>query len=201
MKQKIKDLIQLMSKLIDEMVGRVYEGLMKNDIYILDSVLDKERRLDAHEKEISGIITKLPRDLKDEDRKEYVLEGQIAANIERMGDELRALVERIELKIAEKLYFSDEGISQYAEVFEKMKTSVGLIVEYLGKGKAENLDLVLTNGDEIKALIEKYRKLHMERLTKGICNPRASSMFFDMLDYTGNVARHCTNIAKISKEK
>ena len=82
-----------------------------------------------------------------------------------------------------------------------MRQSLDLTVKFLDEEKIELLDMILKNGDEIKELIEKYRIEHMERLAKGICEPRAANMYFDMLDFTGNIARHCTNIARAHKEQ
>jgi len=200
MNGEIKVRIQEMSGIISEMIDLVFRGFMENDMHILDKSLDKERALDDLEKEIAAGIVKLSKGLSDRERKKLVIAGQIAENIERMGDELRYLTERIELKIADKLYFSDKGVEQYKEVFEKMQRSVSLIVRFLGDDDAEVLDKVLENGDQIKELIERYRAEHIDRLARGICEPRAANMYFDMLDFTGNIARHCTNIARISKK-
>ncbi|NQT23244.1 MAG: hypothetical protein HQ579_07420, partial [Candidatus Omnitrophica bacterium] len=167
----------------------------------LDSALNKERILDDLETDITNAIFKSGKNLDENKRKEMVLIGQTAENLERMGDELRSLMERIEIKIAEKLYFSETGIEQYKNVFEKMHKSVQLTVEFLREDGKGVLDTVEQNGEEIKKMIEKYRVEHMERLTKGICKPRAANMFFDMLDFTGNIARHCTNIARTCKEQ
>jgi len=201
MKKDLKKYLTDMSKIIGEMVDLVYKGLMENDAHYLDSALNKERILDNLETDITTDIFKSGKKLDEKERKEMVLIGQTAENLERMGDELRSLMERIEIKIAEKLYFSETGIEQYKNVFEKMHKSVQLTVEFLREDGKGVLDTVEQNGEEIKKMIEKYRVEHMERLTKGICKPRAANMFFDMLDFTGNIARHCTNIARTCKEQ
>jgi hypothetical protein len=46
-------------------------------------------------------------------------------------------------------------------------------------------------------LVERYRAEHMERLVKGVCTPMAANMFFDMLDFTGNIARHSSYVVKL----
>jgi len=189
-----------MAAIVKEMVDITYSGLDKNDIHILDGVLGKERELDAIEEEIIADIVALSKKLDEAAKKKLVVWGQIAQNLERMGDEFRSLVERIEIKISDRLQFSEEGSSQYKEVFNTMKKSVDLLVKFLNTGNPGLLDEILANGDVIKKLVEKARSAHLERLTKGICQARASNMYFDMLDFTGNIARHCTNIARVSKE-
>lgn len=199
MKDERQDSLLKMSKTIMEMVDLVYKGFMENDVHYLDSALNKERIVDDLEKEITASLIKTSGGLKDLERKQLVLLGHIAQNFERMGDELRYLIERVEIKIAEELFFSEIGLKQYQEVFEKMRSSVTLVDKFLGENARALLDQIKKNGDEMKQLVEQYRVEHLDRLTRGICQPRAANIFFDMLDFTGNIARHCTNIARIHK--
>ena len=201
MKEKITADLKKMADIILDMVELVYQGFMENDAHYLNRALNKERIMDDLEKEITISVVEISKTLDEKSRGELVLLEQTAQNIERMGDELRYLMERMEIKVAENLFFSDIGVEQYKDVFEKMKKSLKLTVEFLNKNKKDLLDAILKNGDNIKASIEKYRKEHLERLTKGICEVRAANMYFDMLDFTGNIARHCTNIARTYKER
>lgn len=201
MKAKFEESIRQMSSILKEMTDLVYKGFMENDEYYLTRALNKERVVDDLEKEVTANIIELSQKSDTKTKKDFVLLGQVAENLERMGDELRYLMERMEIKILEKLFFSDIGVEQYKEVFSIMQKSVDLTVSFLNNNNKADLDKILKNGLEIKDLIEKYRTEHMERLTKGICQPRAANMYFDMLDFTGNVARHCTNIARVYKSK
>ena len=199
MKEKIILKINEMALLLSEMVQLVYQGFMENDNHYLNTALDKERIMDNLEKEVTLAVVEGSRNLDERARTEYIALQQVAENIERMGDELRSLMERIEIKIAEDLFFSDLGVEQYLDVFERMRRSVTLTVAYVTAGRKENLEEVLRNGDGVKEAVERYRAEHLVRLTKGICEPRAANMYFDMLDFTGNIARHCTNIARTHK--
>ncbi len=199
MKNEFQNSLLKMSKVIMEMVDLVYKGFIENDTHYLDSALNKERIVDDLEKEITASLIKPSGELKDLERKQLILLGQIAQNFERMGDELRYLIERIEIKIAEELFFSEIGFKQYQEVFEKMRSSVTLVDKFLGEKARALLDQIKKNGDEMKQLVEQYRVEHLDRLTRGICQPRAANIFFDMLDFPGNIARHCTYIARIHK--
>ncbi|MBN1404917.1 MAG: hypothetical protein JW946_00165 [Candidatus Omnitrophica bacterium] len=200
MKNGFKKTLAQMVKTVAEMVNLVYQGFIENEAHYLDRALNKEVILDNLEKQVMADIVAFSKDMNKQAQQEAVLCGQIAQNIERMGDEVRSLIERIEIKIAEKLLFSEIGVKQYEEVFKRMSESVKLTADFLSQGDTGALEAILKNGNSIKSLIESYRKEHMERLTKGICEPRAANMYFDMLDFTGNIARHCTNIARINKE-
>jgi len=201
MKERIIANIKKMTSILSEMIELVYQGFMENDAHYLNRALNKEHIMDDLEKEITISIIQVFKTLDKKEQKEFIFLEQAAQHIERMGDELRYLMERMEIKIAENLFFSEMGVEQYKETFEKMRKSVNLTIEFLNEDKHELLKMILKNGDEIKETVEKYRTEHLERLAKGICKPRAANMYFDMLDFTGNIARHCTNIARIYKEK
>ena len=201
MKEKIVVNLKKMTNTLSKMIDLVYQGFMENDTQYLNRALNKENIMNDLEKEITDSVVQLSRTLDEKGQKEFVLLVQVAQNLERMGDELRYLMERLEIKIVEDLLFSDIGVEQYKDTFEKMRKSVNLTIEFLDKNKNELLEAILKNGDDVKEAVEKYREEHLRRLTKGLCKPRAANMYFDMLDYMGNIARHCTAIARIYKEK
>ena len=201
MKEKIVVDLKKMTNTLSEMIDLVYQGFMENDTQYLNRALNKENIMNDLEKEITDSVVQLSKTLDEKGQKEFVLFVQVAQNLERMGDELRYLMERLEIKIVEDLLFSDIGVEQYKDTFEKMRKSVNLTIEFLDKNKNELLETILKNGDDVKETVGKYRKEHLVRLTKGLCKPRAANMYFDMLDYMGNIARHCTAIARIYKEK
>jgi Na+/phosphate symporter len=113
-----------------------------------------------------------------------------------MGDEAASLVERVEIKNAEHLLFSEIGVAQFNETYKVMKKSVDMMRIFL-KGRSEELrERIIDNGFSVKALVQRYREEHTERLVKGICTPMAANMYFDMLDFTGNLARHASGVVK-----
>jgi phosphate:Na+ symporter len=201
MREKIIANLNKMTDILSEMIDLVYQGFIENDAHYLNRALNKEQILDDLEKMITTSIIQDAQTLDQKGQKELVLSERAAQDIEQMGDELRYLMERMEIKIVENLLFSDIGLEQYKDVFEKMRKSVSLTIEFLNQNKSEFLERILNNGDEVKEAVEKYRTEHLKRLTEGICQPRAANMYFDMLDFTGNIARHCTDIARTYKEK
>jgi len=201
MEERLRESIQKMAKVLKTMVDLVYQGFMENDESYLNSALNKERIVDDLERGVTSSIIELSKKSDGKTKKEFILLGQAAENMESMGDELRYLMERIEIKIIEKLLFSEKGVEQYKEIFSKMHRSVSLLADFFENDKDEDLKEILDNGLTLKDTIEKYRAEHMDRLINGVCQPRAANIFFDMLDFTGNIARHCTNIARIYKGK
>ena len=69
--------------------------------------------------------------------------------------------------------------------------------EYLRSQNEALKESTIKNGFHVKDLVERYRKEHADRLVQGDCTPMAANMYFDMLDFTGNIARHASNIVKL----
>ena len=178
-----------------EILELVDKGFMENKAEFLTKAMYLEREINETEKALTRGILGLSKSVKD--KKELAAIAQMVETFERMGDEAANLIERIEIKVAEKLLFSDIGVEQFNETYRTMKRSVEMLKEFL-KGRDGGLkERVIDNGFHVKELVERFRREHAERLVKGECTELGANMYFDMLDFTGNLARHASNIVKL----
>lgn len=193
----IKSEIIGMAKKVYEMLESIERGFMENRAEILAGAMKKEHEINDMEKLLTQNILDLSKNSNNNNRKDLVALAQVIEMLERMGDEATCLIERIEIKIAESLLFSDLGVEQFNETYGSMKKSVELMIEFL-KGKDSGLrERIIANGFHVKELVERYRREHADRLVQGLCSPMGANMYFDMLDFTGNLARHSSNIVKL----
>jgi phosphate:Na+ symporter len=195
---KMKTDVMGMAGALYDMLQLVEKGFMEHKEEYLSSAMDKEREINEMEKALTKRVMELSKQAKpDKDRKNLVVVAQVVETLERMGDEASNLVERIEVKNAEHLLFSEIGVTQYNETYETMKRSVEMLCAFLSGHDGELGKKIIDNGFSVKELVERYRHEHMERMVKGVCTPISANMFFDMLDFTGNIARHSSNIVKL----
>lgn len=192
---EIKTKIASMGKTVYGILELIEKGFMENEAGFFSGAMKEEGVLNEAQKLLTKNILELSKTSKD--KKELVILEQVVETLERMGDEAAGLTERIEMKVAEKLLFSDEGVEQFNETYHAMKKSVDMMREFLKSGDPCLKERIIDNGFHVKELVERYRKEHTERLVKGICTPMAANMYFDMLDFTGNLARHSSNIVKL----
>ncbi|MFC1592505.1 PhoU domain-containing protein [Candidatus Omnitrophota bacterium] len=175
-----------------------FDGFMKNDLDILTNVIKEEQNL-------TEIFNALTRSIVESSKKEIskiektVVLGlvDIISDIERIGDCCVSLVERMEYKIREELFFSDIAVEEYRELCTKVEPFLSKTAEVIIT--AENQDLtkrLIADEVSINQLVEKYRLAHIHRLAEGICDSRASTMYLDMLDFTREIVHHCASIAK-----
>ncbi len=175
----------------------IEKGFMGNRLELLALAIKEEHLVNEMEKILTKNIIEISKGSSADARKDLALMGQIVETLERMGDEAANLIERIEIKVVEKLLFSDLGLKEFNETFGVMKRSVEMMIEFLKNRDVGLKDRIIDNGFHVKELVERYRKEHFERLVQGICTPMAANMFFDMLDFTGNLARHSSSIVKL----
>ena len=196
--KEIRDRIILMADKVYGGLLLIEKGFMDNKLEPLALAIKEEHLVNEMEKTLSRHIIDISKQASGpDDREKMALMGQIVETLERMGDEATNLVERIEIKVAEKLLFSDLGVQEFDETFGAMKRSVGMMIEFLKRPDPALKDRIIDNGFHVKELVERYRKEHFERLVQGICTPMAANMYFDMLDFTGNLARHSSSIVKL----
>lgn len=185
-----------MADMTSEILDLVSKGFMEHKMEFLNSAMKKEHELNDKEKELTRDILNISKQTKG-NLEELSALAQMIETLERMGDEAASLIERIEIKITEKLLFSEEGVEQFNETYDAMRQSVAMMKQFLTNKQPELKKKILDNGFHVKFLVERYRKEHADRLVKGLCTPMGANMYFDMLDFTGNLARHASNIVKL----
>lgn len=197
----IKEIREKIILMTDKVYGSLLlteKGFMENKLESLADAIKEEHFINEMEKILTKEIIDLSKVAKDaKERNNLALLEQVVETLERMGDEAANLIERIEIKVVEHLLFSDLGVQQFNETFNAMKRSVEMMRKFLNKASPELKDRIIDNGFHVKGLVERYRKEHFDRLIQGICTPMAANMYFDMLDFTGNLARHSSNIVKL----
>ncbi len=196
--REIKKGVIMMAEKICSMVGLVARGFMERKPEFLSGAMKIEGEINDMEKSLTKDVLDLSKASKSAtERKELIALQQAVEMLERMGDEAASLVERIEIKNAEKLLFSDRGVEEFNETYAAMTRSVEMMRDSLKGADPAIRKKIIDNGFQVKELVERYRVEHTDRLVRGICTPMAANMYFDMLDFTGNIARHSSNIVKL----
>ncbi|MFH0764653.1 MAG: PhoU domain-containing protein [Candidatus Omnitrophota bacterium] len=184
-----------MADMVGEIIELTEKGFMENKAEFLTDAMAKESQINEAEKSLTKNMLELS--ARSKDKKGLAALQQNVEMLERMGDEVASLVERIEVKVAEKLLFSEKTVEEFNETYKAMKQSVAMMREFLRTKDPAQKARIIDNGFHVKDLVERYRKEHADRLIQGLCTPMGANMYFDMLDFTGNLARHASNIVKL----
>jgi phosphate:Na+ symporter len=189
--------IEEMAGLALSMLKTMYDGFMKHDLDILLGVLNDEARLNDMEKAITLALIDLSKGkISDSDKKNIMLLTNIVADLEEIGDYVKDMIERIEIKIQENLLFSDEALSEYKHLYSVVEAGLSDVVNSLKMNDKNFAKRALGDEGHVDDLVQKYRQTHTQRLISGICLPFACNMFLNLLDFSAQIYHHTKIIAQ-----
>ena len=197
-KAELREIVSLRQKTI-EMLERVqimfrtnFDGLMKNDISILDQVLKDETKINEVYNDLTSSAIKISKEKLSDETERIIMDlVKIICAIEKMGNLCVGLVERIEYKISENLLFSETAVQEYKELCDIIDKILSDTIEAVKTNDRELGKKILKNKSSLYVLIEKSRANHIDRSAKGICDKWAKVRYLDMLDFIKEIAAHC----------
>jgi phosphate:Na+ symporter len=194
---KIKSSLAQMSRIALKMWQETHTAFIKHDLEMLSGVLDEEEKLNAMEEELTtSLVEFVRRATVKKDKARALAYADVVADLELIGDYCKDILERVEIKIEEKLLFSDDAVKEYEELYQITELAIKEIAEALDKDKLGSVKKVLKGEGHIDKMVDEYRRRHNQRLIDGICSPLACNMFLNMLDFTAAVYYHAKKIAR-----
>jgi len=193
----IKEKVNLMAKASLSMWKFTYDAFIEHDVDFITKALEEETKLNALEDEINSCIIDLGKtNYSTEDKLKIITYADIAADFEMIGDYCKDILERIQIKIEERLLFDEVAVFEYKELYNKTKDALEEVVFVLEKDNPALVKEVLRNQEHIDSMVDVYRNNHNHRLIAGLCSPMGCNMYLNMLDYTAAVYYHIKKIAK-----
>ena len=192
-----KKKISSMSALALSMWKQTHKAFMEHNLDLLSKVLEDENKLNDFEKEIAAELVGLARSIQDEKEKVRILAyAEVVEDLELIGDYCKDILERVQIKIEEKLMFTDEAVTEYEVLYKKTEDALEEINLALEKDNLSLVRDVLKGQQHIDSLVDEYRSRHNERMIDGLCVPISCNMFLNMLDFTAAVYYHAKKIAR-----
>ncbi len=192
----IREKINQMVDLVYLMLTSTFKGFMEHDVDILTDVLKQEQNLNDMERSLSFSLVEISKAKPKVVDKRYVaLLAEIVANLEEIGDYIKDMIERIEIKIQERLFFSEEALSEYSHLYDVVQTALSDVVKSLKVNDKNFARRILGDEEHVNRLLIRYRDAHTKRLISGVCDPRAGNMFLNLLDFTAQIFHHTKAVA------
>lgn len=193
----VKREIASMAQLALSMWQKTHRAFMEHSLELLTEVLTEENKLNDLEKKITIDLVEISRAcVKRSEKAEAVVYADVVGDLEMIGDYCKDILERVQIKIEERLLFSDEAVKEYEKLYAVSEAALRDIAEALDKNKPALARAVIKNEKEIKKLVTVYRRRHTQRLVDGVCSPLACNMFLNMLDFTAAIFQHADAVAK-----
>ncbi|MGI6096731.1 MAG: Na/Pi cotransporter family protein [Dethiobacteria bacterium] len=187
-----------MAKIAREMISESMDAFFKNDLKKLQHVLQMEELVDDLEKQITVYLAELSQHSLTKQQTQSIQGLMSAANdLERIGDHAEVILQRTQLKIEDKLPFSEMGLKELRDIYTKVEAMLDRAIESFDQEDKALAREVIEEDDVIDNLERKLRKNHINRINEGSCYPPSGVLYLDLLSSFERVADHATNIAEL----
>ncbi|MGM9971358.1 MAG: Na/Pi cotransporter family protein [Anaeroplasmataceae bacterium] len=171
--------------------------------YSFEHIPGAVEKAEAYEHEINGLDKKIhdylvqiaAQDLTKEQTNMLSKYLDTIKDLERIGDHCSNIVEFFNQRYEAKLYLSKNGTEELHTMFEKLHEMVDNAYIAVRDWNLDAAQIVVDDEEYVDDMEEKYRKHHVERLTKGICSVSNLDYYVDILSNLERVGDHTHNIA------
>jgi len=150
---------------------------------LVEEIHDKETSLTAH-------LVHLPV-TSPETLKVLIL---VPGRLERVGSLLESILNVSMLKARYGTLVTDSAMSELQQLFGVFTEMLATLRDAVTTCDKQLLDHMVALNAQLAQMILDFADAHEVRLMKGVCSPRASSLYLDILDSMRNANRHIRSI-------
>lgn len=136
-----------------------------------------------------------------EERVRVVQQQSILAHLQIIAENLAGFAEPLQKKIADGILFSDKGVAQTNQIFDRLAGILRSLLDTLKTGNEVLKRYVVEESHQLSQNCNDFATEHEARLVEGLCLPQAAPIFLAILDRTRTIARHALDIAQMRPPK
>ncbi|MFN3531526.1 MAG: hypothetical protein ACK41Q_03295 [Candidatus Brocadia sp.] len=165
------------------------DGFMKHKVAMIDEANKVSQAIHDEENELISLLSNkaAKSGVNNESIKSLM---SVVSHIEMATNGLDNILQHVKTKVNEGVLFSDKGVNEISHLFrdalDMLKTAGDIILtrnEVLKK-------YVVDKYGSINQAIDAYSEEHEERLIKGLCQPKSSSLYLSIVDALAKVVWH-----------
>ncbi len=180
---------------------RAMNAFLAMDVKAADKVFYTEKNIDIITHEIIEYLAQITRrELTPDQAEDYNRLLHAVNDIERVGDHSENIVELLINGVDNGIKMSDAAKNELAEMAELVVATFRMSIEAFEEKDLAKAQMVLTMEDKIDYMEKTLRKLHIDRLSDGRCQPFAGIVFLDVNNTLERVGDHASNIAKVVRD-
>mgnify|MGYP000144459184 FL=1 len=190
-----------MGKIVRENLSTAMEAVQEADAEKIRLVIENEKIINNLNHDITTYLIDLSQqDVSDQSQVRIQALMNAITDIERVGDHAENISELAQYRIDNEVSFSETAQKElkhiYDMVFMTYRTSLDAI-KTVDRSLMEQVEVVEAQVDQLE---KEYRKAHISRLNKGLCEPRAGIIFLELISNLERVSDHAMNIAALVDE-
>lgn len=187
--ENIKQRISNMCYKAESILNLCVDGFIKQKVEVIN---EAKNLIVAVRNEENELIKLLSDTASSSDADKGLIKTLIAivSNIEMAIDGLDSVLQHIKTKAGEGILFSDKAVNEICHLF---KETLG-ILRNAGDAITTKSDIlrkhIIDKYMNLNEIVDAYSEEHEERLIKGICQPRSSSLYLNIVDSMMKVVWH-----------
>ncbi len=192
--EKSKELVSRlndMNRMLEDCMYLLQNAFIYNSSKSLDACEAKAKEIHENEKiftqEVIAEVTADPQ------LRVYV---SVPGHIERMGDYVEDIIGCFRTKIRDGVLFTDKAVSEITFLTERVREVLKNTSDIILARNRIIRDYIKESSAEISRTANEFSTMHEERLIEGLCTPKASPLFLDIMDALKGIAWHAKEIAE-----
>jgi len=191
-----KEEVLRLGRLTHSMLKDAEKSYLQGKMKFALAVLEQEPEID----QISHIVTKFMEDVpgdKLNPEEHAMLERlkHLVTDIERVGDHAVNLAEFARQMDKKEIKFSKYARKELKELFHIVGETYAVSLKAFRKNDRTLVEQVVQSEDKVDKMEKRFKRNHVERIRKGLCQPEADPIFVETLRNLERVSDHSYNIA------
>ncbi len=178
------------------------EAIENQNPETIEKVYKNEKDIDRMEELLTGYLIKV-NNLSLTERQKLLVNNLFYSitDIERVGDHCENLAEQAEYMAQHGISFSETGRCDLRAISEKAVKSFTHAVAARQTGDMDDVRKVSQYEDDVDMLEEELRDKHIERLSRGECQPSSGVVFLYIISNLERISDHAYNLAGYVKDE
>ncbi len=187
-----------MAFLAREMLQNSIRIIIHNESKLINQTLQKEDLVDRLEKDITIYLSETAQRSMNIQQAQTVAGLMHATNdLERIGDHAQNIINLAEIKMEEKIQFSDVAVLELQNLYAKVDKMLEKAIISFEQENIEMAQEVIKEDQLIDNMERILRKHHIERINEKKCRPQSGVIYLDLISNLERVGDHATNLAEV----
>ncbi len=174
------------------MLDLIFEGFLKNKEEIIK---DCDKKIGIIDTRVEELAVKVPV-LELEEKEEITKILSIVNSLESIKYNVIKVLNQSQVKIKEGVLFTDKAVGELKEIFESTLELANDLNDVFMTENQVLIQHIVARIKEIESNTQKYATEHEERLIKGECLPKSSTLYLLILDSLRDMLWHIKSIAR-----
>jgi len=194
--QQARRELMRMGRMTVEMLAASRDALLGQGAPETSPIYETEESIDTLQDAIDEYLDRIEgTSLATEDERRQHVFQHVVDDIERVGDHVVNIAQRVDRARRGGHRFSDQGTTELSDMFNRATELYRLSLRALQGEDREAAEEALELEKDVDRLEIEYKANHVHRLEAGICNPEAGILFVEILHNLERIGDHAVNIA------